>query len=182
MTRRQFLRIRSKHRATADKSGVRLSRKRGEYRTRSLRLRASRAMRRSRLVVIILLCLLVSAAGIGLYLKLRKPAPTQFDWKSQVASIAGNGSPLFSEVPQATHAGFSDPFGIAIGSDGSVYISDAGDSNRIRRVTPEGTLQTVAGDKEGFADGIPASFNTPSGVAIDSEGNLYVADTGNNRI
>jgi sugar lactone lactonase YvrE len=139
-------------------------------------------MRRSRLVVIILAFVLVVAAGVVLYLKLRKPLPTTFNWKAQVLSIAGNGSPLFNDAPQPTQAGFSDPFGVVIGSDGTLYVSDAGDSNRIRKLTREGILLTVAGEKEGFADGIPASFNTPSGLALDDHGNLYVADTGNNRI
>jgi sugar lactone lactonase YvrE len=139
-------------------------------------------MRRSRLVVIILAFVLVVAAGVVLYLKLRKPLPTTFNWKAQVLSIAGNGSPLFNDAPQPTQAGFSDPFGVVIGSDGTLYVSDAGDSNRIRKLTREGTLLTVAGEKEGFADGIPASFNTPSGLALDDHRNLYVADTGNNRI
>jgi sugar lactone lactonase YvrE len=139
-------------------------------------------MRRSRLVLIILSFVLVVAAGVVLYFKLRKPLPTKFNWKAEVLSIAGNGSPLFNDAPQPTHAGLSDPFGVVIARDGTLYISDAGDSNRIRKLTREGTLLTVAGDKEGFADGIPASFNTPSGLALDDEGNLYVADTGNNRI
>ena len=139
-------------------------------------------MRRSRLVVTILSFVLVVAAGVVLYLKLRKPLPTKFNWKAQVLSIAGNGSPLFNDAPQPTQAGFSDPFGVVVGSDGTLYVSDAGDSNRIRKLTREGALLTVAGEKEGFADGIHASFNTPSGLALDDQGNLYVADTGNNRI
>ena len=139
-------------------------------------------MRRSRIGVTILSFILVTSAGVVLFLKLRKPPPTKFNWQAQVTTIAGNGSPLFDDAPQPIQAGFSDPFGVVIGSDGTLYISDAGDSNRIRKLTREGTLLTVAGEKEGFADGIPASFNTPSGLALDDEGNLYVADTGNNRI
>src|ERR1043166_1578197 len=139
-------------------------------------------MRRSRLVAIILSFVLVVAAGVVLYLKLRKPLPTKFNWKAQVLSIAGNGSPLFNDAPQPTQAGFSDPFGVAIGRDGTLYISDAGDSNRIRKLTREGTLLTLAGEKEGFGDGVPASFNAPSSLVLDDENNLYVADTGNNRI
>ena len=133
-------------------------------------------------MIFILSAILVTAAGGVLYFKLRKPLPTKFNWQSQVSSIAGNGSPLFNDAPQPAQAGFSDPFGVVIGSDGTVYVSDAGDSNRIRKLTREGSVLTVAGEKEGFADGIAASFNTPSGLAIDDEGNLYVADTGNNRI
>ena len=139
-------------------------------------------MRRLRFPLIILAVLILSVAGVVVYIRFRKPIPTQFNWKSKVATLAGDGSPLFNEKPQPTLAGFSDPFGVAIGPDGVVYISDAGDSNRIRKLTPEGTLLTIAGDREGFADGIPASFNTPSGLALDAEGNLYIADTGNNRI
>src|ERR1044071_9993408 len=129
-------------------------------------------MRRSRLVAIILSFVLVVAVGVVLYLKLRKPLPTKFNWKAQVLSIAGNGSPLFNDAPQPKQAGFSDPFGVVVGSDGTLYVSDAGDSNRIRKLTREGALLTVAGEKEGFADGIHASFNTPSGLALDDQGNL----------
>jgi glucose/arabinose dehydrogenase len=65
-----------------------------------------------------------------------------------------------------------------------VYIADAGDNNRIRRIGVDGTVTTIAGTREGFADGdvTSAAFHTPSGIAIDTAGNLYVADTGNNAI
>ena len=139
-------------------------------------------MRGLRFLLITLLILGVLGGTIAIYLRWRKPVPTLFNWKAQVVTVAGDGSPVYRDMPQALRAAFSDPFGIAIGSDGTIYISDAGDSNRVRKITPEGTLTNVAGDKEGFADGIPASFNTPSGLTIDPHGNLYVADTTNNRI
>jgi sugar lactone lactonase YvrE len=97
-------------------------------------------------------------------------------------TVAGNGAPLFKDEAQATRASFSDPFAVALGADGTAYISDAGDSNRIRKLTSEGSMVTLAGGNEGFADGSQASFNTPSGLAVDEAGNVYVADTGNNRI
>jgi DNA-binding beta-propeller fold protein YncE len=78
--------------------------------------------------------------------------------------------------------GLSDPFGIAVSNDGVVYFSDGGEGNRIRKLTVDGKLSSLAGGNEGFADGSQASFNTPSGLAIDADGNLLVADTGNNRI
>jgi sugar lactone lactonase YvrE len=86
----------------------------------------------------------------------------------------GDGSP----------AVLSDPFGVAVAEDGTVYVADAGDNNHIRKIAPDGNITTLAGGSEGFADGTgaQASFNTPSGLAIDAEGNLFVADTGNNRI
>jgi hypothetical protein len=86
----------------------------------------------------------------------------------------GDGSPTV----------LADPFGVAVAEDGTVYVADAGDNNRIRKIGPDEEVSTFAGGKEGFADGVgtQASFNTPSGLAIDADGNLYVADTGNNRI
>jgi sugar lactone lactonase YvrE len=65
-----------------------------------------------------------------------------------------------------------------------IYIADAGESNRIRKISPDGNITTLAGGSEGFADGAgaAASFNTPSALALAPDGNLYVADTGNNRI
>src|SRR5207253_11471536 len=84
----------------------------------------------------------------------------------------------------ARAARFADPFGIVVGADGSLYVADAGESNRIRKVSPRGEVTTLAGGREGFADGAgaAASFNTPSALALDASGNLYVADTGNNRV
>ena len=65
-----------------------------------------------------------------------------------------------------------------------MIVSDGGQSNPIRRVTTEGKVETIAGSSEGFADGnaLQAQFNTPSGIAIDRAGNIFIADTSNNRI
>ncbi|HEX3187048.1 MAG TPA: NHL repeat-containing protein [Pyrinomonadaceae bacterium] len=123
----------------------------------------------------ILLLLILGSAAVYIFLRFtRKPVPTPRAWHASVLTVAGDGSP----------ATFADPFGVAIADDGSVYVSDAGEKNRIQKISPEGSVTTLAGGSEGFADGTgaQASFNTPSGLAIDSEGNLYVADTGNNRI
>jgi sugar lactone lactonase YvrE len=111
-------------------------------------------------------------------------APTPIGWRARVTTVAGDGSPAVRDAAQPSQAAFADPFGIAIGLDGSIYVSDAGESNRIRKISPEGVVSTLAGGAEGYADGAGehASFNTPSGLAMDGDGNLYVADTGNNRI
>lgn len=127
-----------------------------------------------KLFIAIILVLILGSAAVYIVFRLtRKPAPTLRAWQAHVSTIDGDGSPTI----------LADPFGVAIGKDGTVYVSDAGDSNRILKITPDG-VSTLAGEREGFADatGREASFNTPSGLAIDADGNLYVADTGNNRI
>jgi len=79
----------------------------------------------------------------------------------------------------------NNPYGIAVDSAGNLYIADQVD-NRIRRVS-NGVITTVAGDGTwGYSgDNGPATsaqLSGPWGVAVDSAGNLYIADTRNNRI
>ncbi|MGQ0733656.1 MAG: gluconolaconase, partial [Acidobacteriota bacterium] len=84
----------------------------------------------------------------------------------------------------AHQARFSDPFGVAVSADGIVYLADAGEAHRIRRIAPDGRVSTLAGSTRGMSDGVGAAarFDTPSGIAIDAAGTLYVADTGNHAI
>jgi uncharacterized protein (TIGR03437 family) len=94
-------------------------------------------------------------------------------------SYGGDGGP-------ATSAALSYPHGVAIDAGGNLYIADSV-NNRIRKVTPAGTITTVAGTGgPGFGGdaglAIAAQLATPLGVAIDEAGNLFVADYGNNRI
>ncbi|HVF66805.1 MAG TPA: hypothetical protein VM914_04030 [Pyrinomonadaceae bacterium] len=108
---------------------------------------------------------------------------TPAGWRGAVSTLAGSGAPGYADGA-ARETRFADPFGLAVAADGSVYVADAGEANRIRKVSPEGVVTTLAGGREGFADGAgaAASFNTPSALALDAAGNLYVADTGNNRV
>ncbi|NNG22787.1 NHL repeat-containing protein [Telluria aromaticivorans] len=119
-------------------------------------------------------------APIVLTPKVAKTAPF---WPARVAPIAGDGIPGTVDGPAASSR-FSDPFGVALDSRGKIYVADGGDSNRIRTIAPDGTVATFAGGREGFADGAgtAASFHTPSALAFDHAGNLYVADTGNHAI
>jgi sugar lactone lactonase YvrE len=85
---------------------------------------------------------------------------------------------------RALDATLSIPFGLAVSRDGTVFIADTG-NNRVRRVTPNGTIQALAGSGlVGFADGLggQAMFSAPTALALDTKGNLYVADTINQRI
>lgn len=67
------------------------------------------------------------------------------------------------------------PTGLAFDSAGNVYIADSG-NNRVRKVSPDGTITTVAGD------GTPAVLSVPSAVAVSPSGVLYIADTDNHRV
>jgi sugar lactone lactonase YvrE len=111
------------------------------------------------------------------------PPPLESNWEAVVSVLAGDGVSGMRDG-DADHARFSDPFGVASGADGSLYVADAGDAQRIRRIAPDGVVSTVAGGQRGYADGAAAlaRFDTPSGLAIDDGGVLYVADTGNNAI
>jgi uncharacterized protein (TIGR03437 family) len=104
-----------------------------------------------------------------------------------ITTVAGNGVPGFGggDNGPATSAALSRPSGIAVDSAGSLYIAEF-NSSLIRKVS-NGAITTVAGTgTSGFSgDNGPATsaqLNGPEGVAVDSAGNVYIADFGNNRI
>ena len=100
-----------------------------------------------------------------------------------VSTLAGNGTAGFADGSAAA-AMFNNPQGIAVGPNGLVYVADTA-NNRIRRITAAGTVTTLAGDgTPGLQNGIgnQARFNAPQGIALDSDGNVYVADTGNSAV
>lgn len=97
-----------------------------------------------------------------------------------VSTLAGNGTYGFADGPAAT-AQFKNPQGVAVDGAGVVYVADSA-NHRIRKIALDGTVSTIAGDgTPGFTDGVggQARFNAPRGIAVDQQGNLYVADTGN---
>ena len=98
--------------------------------------------------------------------------PLEAGWPAQVTTLAGGS------------ATFSEPFGIAAGPGGVIYVTDGVGSHSIRRIGADGRVETIAGGRRGFADGqgAAARFDTPSALAIDASGVLLVADTGNHAI
>ena len=108
--------------------------------------------------------------------------------QGSIAIVAGSGPPGYSgDGGPATSAQLNSPQGVAVDASGNFFIADTG-NNRIRRVdAATGIITTVAGNGVGgySGDGGPAtsaSLNQPNGVAVDSSGNLFIADTGNHRI
>jgi sugar lactone lactonase YvrE len=80
----------------------------------------------------------------------------------------------------ASSALFDAPLGVAVSNDGRIYVADTY-NDRIR-VIENGSVRTIAGSIQGFADGLQAQFNTPGGIAVAPNGEIIVADTANRRI
>ena len=104
-----------------------------------------------------------------------------------ITTVAGGGSYLtLGDGGPATSASLRAPFDVAVDSAGNLFIADTR-NNRIRKVDASGLITTVAGDGlEGdTGDGgaaTNASLSGPTGVIVDSSGNLFIADNGNNRV
>ena len=102
-------------------------------------------------------------------------------------TIAGNGNAsYFGDGSPATKGSVNQPEGVAVDLLGNVYVADTLD-HAVRKVTPDGVITTLAGNgNPGYSgDGGPASvahLNQPRGVAVDADGNVYVADTGNAQV
>ena len=98
---------------------------------------------------------------------------------NHIAAYLGDGGPALS-------ASLNNPWNIAVSAGGNIYIADQ-NNHAIRVVAPGGNISTIAGNgTQGFSgDGGAASgaiLNSPAGVAVDPAGNVYIADSGNNRV
>lgn len=110
--------------------------------------------------------------------KIRKIIPT-----GVVTTFAGSGADGSVDAT-GTEASFEDPTGVAVDSNGNLYIADYL-NNKIRKITSDGEVSTFAGGSGiGSAEGIGtvASFSYPTNVAVDGSGNLFVADRLNRKI
>jgi sugar lactone lactonase YvrE len=119
-------------------------------------------------------------SGIGL-------APAASLLPGLTSTIAGTGTAgATGDGAAATSATLNTPSATAVDSQGNVYIADT-TNNEIRKVTPGGTITRIAGTGASGSSGdgaaaTAATLNAPAGIAVDATGDLYIADTGNNKI
>src|SRR5436853_6253096 len=129
-----------------------------------------------KILIAIFTLALLSTVAFFTYRYITKPKPTNRQAVGNVTTFAGTGAPGSNDGARDA-ASFTDPFGVAVDRRGNLLVSD-GATNRIRLITPQGEVKTIAGSGEGYADGpaLQAQFNTPSGIAFDRDGNLLIAD------
>lgn len=105
----------------------------------------------------------------------------------RIYTVAGTGKGgFFNDGGNADMAGLRGPTGLALDQHGNLYIADTG-NHRIRMLTPKGYLHTIAGNGSKGYEGEGArakstALNAPTGIAINSKGEIFIADTGNHRI
>jgi sugar lactone lactonase YvrE len=128
----------------------------------------------------------VDARG-NLYISdLRNARVRKVDPSDIITTVAGNGVTGFrGDGRLATGANFTDPQGVAVDRNGSLYIADTG-NQRVRKVSPDGIITTVAGGGNGaVSDGARATavaLSFPTTLAVDRAGNLFIGDGGLHRI
>lgn len=104
---------------------------------------------------------------------------------ASIRTIAGDGRPRFAgDNGPAAQASLNRPEGLALDEQGNLYVCDSL-NNRVRRITPQGIIATVAGGGTDQGDGVAATqaaLALPRGVAVDASGNIFISEAGANRI
>ncbi|MBV1777328.1 hypothetical protein KSF73_16525 [Burkholderiaceae bacterium DAT-1] len=134
-------------------------------------------------------CTVANGSGTVASANISNVAVTCVSATVTVKTVAGGTTVVATPVTgntdgTGTKALFKNPKGLIVAPDGNIYIVDTG-NNLIRKMTSAGVVTTFAGSGfSGFLDGTTytANFNAPTGIAVDKNGNLYIADTGNNAI
>ncbi len=131
-----------------------------------------------------------STDGTGADARFKNPSGVAVDWKGNIyVADSGNGrirkiSPDGVVTTIAGAVGYA-PYGVAVDQSGNIFFADM-PRHTIRRITPDGAVTTIAGtaDVSGNVDGTGAAvrFYWPKGIALDLNGNIFVADNGNNCI
>ncbi len=113
------------------------------------------------------------------------PTPPPISATPTLSVYAGSLQQAGSLDGAGSSAQFNRPFGVVQDAAGNAFVADTG-NHTLRKVSPQGTVTTVAGQagQAGSVDGVgsAARFSSPSGLAIDAAGNVYVADSGNHTI
>lgn len=98
--------------------------------------------------------------------------------EGEVSTLAGQAGVKGARDGRGVNALFNEPWGLAVTKTGDVIVSDT-KNNKIRKISPDGTVVTLAGNGDFGSDdgqGLNASFGNPTGIECDSEGNIYIAD------
>ncbi|WP_051466193.1 effector-associated domain EAD1-containing protein [Pseudofrankia saprophytica] len=133
----------------------------------------------------------VAADGTVYFTDTHHDRVKKIDKAGVVSDFAGTGVSTFSgDGGPAIRAQVGFPNGVAVTDDGTVYIDD-NHNDRIRKIDPSGTIRTIAGIGTGDGHGTfsgdnsaatKAGLNSPQGIAVTSDGTVYIADTANNRV
>ncbi|WP_109852152.1 NHL repeat-containing protein [Aquimarina sp. AU58] len=127
--------------------------------------------------------IVVDASGNIYVADTRKHRILKYLSSGGTTTIAGSGVAGFADGSGIT-AQFDNPNGLTIDTAGNIYVADTG-NHRIRKITPTGVVSTIAGSGiSGFVNGTgtAAQFDSPYGIDVHANGDLYVADTGNHSI
>ncbi|MBG6129079.1 sugar lactone lactonase YvrE [Aquimarina sp. EL_43] len=127
--------------------------------------------------------IVVDASGNIYVADTRKDRILKYFSSGGTTVLAGSGVAGFADGPGIT-AQFDNPNGLAIDTAGNIYVADTG-NHRIRKITPAGVVSTIAGSGiSGFVNGTGtvAQFDSPYGIDVHTNGDIYVADTGNHSI